>query len=106
MGHVAGNAVANAAADFPKEPRKISQRPYPGPLAPGSRYFVSEYFHRFNQTETPGISAAFDAIRASERLLSRARLCRSDPCSRRLLRRRVAMTDGTFTPGSVFKANR
>jgi hypothetical protein len=59
MGHVASNAVANAVADFPKEPRKISQPPYPGPIAPGSRYFVSEYFHRFNQKETPAIFEAF-----------------------------------------------
>ena len=59
MGHVASNAVANAAADFPKEPRKISQPPYPGPIAPGSRHFVSEYFHRFNKKETPEIVAAF-----------------------------------------------
>jgi hypothetical protein len=59
MGHVACNAVANASADFPKERRKISQSPYPGPIAPGSRYFVSEYFHRFNKKETPEIFAAF-----------------------------------------------
>jgi hypothetical protein len=59
MGHVASNAVANATSDFPKEKRKISQPPFPGPITPDSRFFVSEYFHRFNKKETPGIFAAF-----------------------------------------------
>jgi hypothetical protein len=59
MGHLASNAVANATSDFPKERRKISQSPFPGPIAPGSRFFVSEYFHRFNKRETPEIFAAF-----------------------------------------------
>jgi hypothetical protein len=59
MGHVASNAVANATPDFPKERRKISQAPYPGPIARGSQFFVSEYFHRFNRRETPAIFAAF-----------------------------------------------
>ena len=59
MGHLASNAVANATSDFPKEKRKISQPPFPGPITPDSRFFVSEYFHRFNKKETPGIFAAF-----------------------------------------------
>jgi len=59
MGHVASNAVANATTDFPKDRRKISQFPYPGPAGPDSRFFVSEYFHRFNKEETPGIFVAF-----------------------------------------------
>ena len=50
MGHLACNAVANASTDFPKERRKISQNPYPGPIAPGSRFFVSEYFRRFTKS--------------------------------------------------------
>jgi hypothetical protein len=60
MGHVAANAVANVARDFPKVHRKISQRPFPGPIAPGSRYFVSEYFHRFNGEKKREIVVAFD----------------------------------------------
>jgi hypothetical protein len=59
MGHVASNAVVNATPDFPKERRKISKPPYPGPAAPGARFFVSEYFHRFNKRETPAIFQAF-----------------------------------------------
>jgi hypothetical protein len=45
-----------------EEPTKISQAPYPGPIAPGSRYFVSEYFHRFNKKDTPAIFAAFARV--------------------------------------------
>jgi hypothetical protein len=59
MGHVASNAVANAAPDFPKEQRRISQPPFPEQIAADSRYFVSEYFHRFNERETSAICEAF-----------------------------------------------
>lgn len=43
MGHLASNAVANATAEFPRRRRKISMPPYPGEIAPNSRFFVSEY---------------------------------------------------------------
>ena len=44
MGHLASNVVAKASPYFPKERRRISQSPDPGPIPPGSRYFVSEHF--------------------------------------------------------------
>lgn len=59
MGHIASNAVANATSQFPKEERLISQTPYPGETAPGSPFFVSEYFTRWNRRAVPKICAAF-----------------------------------------------
>ena len=59
MGHIACNAVANACTSFPKEPRSISKPPYPGELETGSKFFVSEYFTRWNQSESVGICRAF-----------------------------------------------
>lgn len=59
MGHLASNAVANVTSEFPKEPRKISDPPYPASIRPCSRYFLSEYFTRWNERETPGICKAF-----------------------------------------------
>jgi len=59
MGHLASNAVANASSEFPKELRKISESPYPAPIRPCSRFFVSEYFTRWNESETPDICRAF-----------------------------------------------
>jgi hypothetical protein len=45
MGHLAGNAVANATTEFPRQRRKISMPPYPGEIAPYLRFFVSEYLN-------------------------------------------------------------
>lgn len=64
MGHIASNAVATATeistADiFPKEQRLISKAPYPCELAPGSRFFLSEYFSRWNQRDAQRICEAF-----------------------------------------------
>ena len=59
QGHIASNAVVNATAHFPKERRMISQSPYPGESGPGSRFFVSEYFTRWNRRVVPEICAAF-----------------------------------------------
>jgi hypothetical protein len=59
MGHLACNAVANVCTSFPKERRLISELPYPGELEPGSKFFVSEYFTRWNQSESVGICRAF-----------------------------------------------
>ncbi len=43
MGHLASNAVSNATPEFPKEKRRISLPPFPGSIAPQSRFFLSEY---------------------------------------------------------------
>ncbi len=59
MGHLASNAVANIADDFPKERRLISKPPWPGELAPRSRFFLSEYFARWNEKKAPAICEAF-----------------------------------------------
>lgn len=63
MGHIASNAVANATAispaEFPKEQRLISKAPYPCELAPGSRFFLSEYLTRWNQPYAQRICEAF-----------------------------------------------
>jgi len=59
MGQLANNAVANLTEDLPKEKRKISCNPFPGEAAPGSRFFISEYFHRWNREQWPEICAAF-----------------------------------------------
>ena len=59
MGHIACNAVANACTSFPKVPRPISKPPYPGELEIGSKFFVSEYFTRWNQSESVEICRAF-----------------------------------------------
>ena len=59
MGHLANNAVVNLTEDLPKEKRKISCDPFPGEAAPGSRFFISEYFHRWNREQWPEICATF-----------------------------------------------
>lgn len=59
MGHLASNAVANVTSEFPKELRKISEPPYPAPIRPCSRFFLSEYFTRWNESATPDICRAF-----------------------------------------------
>lgn len=59
MGHLATNAVANATADFPKQKRQISMLPYPGELAPGSRFFLSEYLTWRTQAKASAFAAAF-----------------------------------------------
>lgn len=59
MGYLASNAVANIADEFPKERRLISRAPWPGEVAPGSRFFLSEYFTRWNEDETNSICQAF-----------------------------------------------
>ena len=60
MGHLASNAMANLDADFPKEKRRISRDPFPCPVVPGSRYFLSEYLtERWNKDKWPEIFAAF-----------------------------------------------
>ena len=59
MGHLASNAIANLTANFPKKRRRISHPPFPGEVAPGSRYFLSEYLRRWNTDKWPEICAAF-----------------------------------------------
>src|SRR2546426_4486398 len=75
MGHIASNAVANATPQFPKGDRMISKTPYPGEIVPGSRFFVSEYFTRWNRRTVPEICAAFARF-------ARARLTAYPPNSR------------------------
>jgi len=59
MGHLASNAVANATPEFPKQRRKISMPPYPGEIAPDSRFFVSEYLSWRTEDEASAFAAAF-----------------------------------------------
>jgi hypothetical protein len=59
MGHLASNAVANMAVEFPKERRNVSEAPFPAAMFPGSRFFLSEYFSRWNESEIPDICRAF-----------------------------------------------
>jgi hypothetical protein len=59
MGHIASNAVANVTNDFPKQRRQIAKAPYPGELLQGSKFFLSEYFTRWNQAEMQRICEAF-----------------------------------------------
>jgi len=59
MGHLASNAVANATAAFPKARRRISLPPYPGPIAPCSRFFVSEYLSWRTEADAPRFCEAF-----------------------------------------------
>jgi hypothetical protein len=59
MGHLASNAVANATADFPRQRRQISMPPYPGELAPGSRFFLSEYLTWRTQAKASAFGEAF-----------------------------------------------
>jgi hypothetical protein len=59
MGHLAANAVANIRADFPRVRRRISLPPYPGPIAPCSRFFVSEYLTWRTEAQAPNICEAF-----------------------------------------------
>ena len=59
MGHLASNAVANLCREFPKKRRRISQAPFPGEVAPSSRFFVPQYFTWRNEEDTAGICAAF-----------------------------------------------
>jgi len=59
MGHLASNAVANITPEFPKKRRRISMPPYPGPVSPSSRFFVSEYLTWRNEAEAPRFCEAF-----------------------------------------------
>lgn len=59
MGHIACNAVANIWPTFSRARRSISKSPYPGELASGSKFFVSEYFNRWNQSQHQAICKAF-----------------------------------------------
>ncbi len=59
MGHLASNAVANATKEFPRQRRKISMPPYPGPIAPSSRIFLSEYLTWRNEAEASRFCEAF-----------------------------------------------
>ena len=59
MGHIASNAVANASAEFPKQRRKISMPPYPGEIARGSRFFVSEYLSWRTEAEASTFAEGF-----------------------------------------------
>ncbi len=59
MGHLASNAVGNATRDFPKLKRKISMAPYPGELAPGAKFFVSEYLTWRTQAKASAFAQAF-----------------------------------------------
>jgi hypothetical protein len=59
MGHLANNAVANLDPTYPRVPRKPSKQPFPAELLPGSRYFISAYFTRWNKKDIPSICRAF-----------------------------------------------
>jgi len=59
MGHLASSAVANADVGFPKQRRRISQTPYPGRIAPCSRFFLSEYLSWRTESEAPSFCEAF-----------------------------------------------
>jgi len=59
MGHIASNAVANVCGAFSKKQRRISKHPYLGELEADSRFFLSEYFTRWNQNDSVQICRAF-----------------------------------------------
>lgn len=59
MGHLASNAVANVTTEFPRQRRKISMPPYPGGVAPFSKFFLSEYLTWRNESEAPSFCEAF-----------------------------------------------
>jgi hypothetical protein len=66
MGHLASNAVANLDSGFPKIKRLISKAPFPGPVLPKSKYFLSEYFTWRNEKQTLQICEKFSRF-AKER---------------------------------------
>jgi len=59
MGHLASNAVGNATPDFPRQRRRISLPPFPGSIAPGSRFFLSEYLSWRTEAEASRFCEAF-----------------------------------------------
>lgn len=59
MGHLASNAVANATKEFPKQRRKISMSPFPGPIVSSSRFFLSEYLTWRNEAKSSIFFEAF-----------------------------------------------
>ena len=59
MGHLASNAVGNATPDFPRQRRWISRPPFPGSIAPGSRFFLSEYLSWRTESEASRFCEAF-----------------------------------------------
>lgn len=59
MGHLASNAVANATPEFPRQRRRISMPPFPGSIAPGSRFFLSEYLRWRTESEGSRFCEAF-----------------------------------------------
>lgn len=59
MGHLASNGVGNAIAEFPRQRRRISLPPFPGSIAPGSRFFLSEYLSWRTESEASRFSESF-----------------------------------------------
>lgn len=59
MGHLASNAVGNATTDFPRQRRRISRPPFPGSIAPGSRFFLSEYLSWRTESKASLLCKAF-----------------------------------------------
>jgi len=69
MGHIASNAVANATTDFPKQRRKISMPPYPGEVAPGSKFFLSEYLTWRTEAKASAFAKGFRRFGGESRVL-------------------------------------
>ncbi len=64
MGYLASQAMATQITDFVYARPRLSQSPYPGPVEPGSRYFVLEYLSWRSEQKADAICAAFvDMIR-------------------------------------------
>jgi hypothetical protein len=70
MGHLASNAVSNVTPDFLQQRRRISLPPFPGSIAPGSRFFLSEYLSWRTESEASRFCEAFRRF-ALERDLKR-----------------------------------
>jgi hypothetical protein len=67
MGHLASNAVANATSAFSKAKRRISAPPYPGSIAPCSRFFLSEYLSWRTESKAPSFCEAFGRFAREKR---------------------------------------
>jgi len=72
MGHLASNAVANATKEFPKQKRKISMSPFPGPIVSSSRFFLSEYLTWRNEAKASTFFEAFVRFARERQLFDHA----------------------------------
>lgn len=66
MGHLASNAVANATPDFARQQRRISLPPFPGSIAAGSRFFLSEYLSWRTESKATRFCEAFRGFAREE----------------------------------------